>query len=160
MQTHPCGMLVRLERNVQHLASLVAVLVHQLVADGQKTREVGLDDLVELRPALAVGSFEPVGTADGEQTLQTSLYRWGIIGVEKLYCVVHKGRPSLGEIEVEDSLEDRYELLPHKSRRSGEDGQKPILESCLRILGNHHLLGVVLLSLPCAVDTVLEIDDS
>lgn len=107
---------------MQHLSRLVAVLVHQLVADGQKAREVGLDDLFELYPALAVTGFEPVGTADCQQALQTCLDRRRVIGVEQLHRVVHEGRPSLGEIEVEDALEDRYELVAHQGWRSGKNG--------------------------------------
>jgi hypothetical protein len=51
---YPCGMLVRLQSKMQHLASLFALLVHQLVANGEQTGEAGLDNLVKVLPVLAL----------------------------------------------------------------------------------------------------------
>jgi hypothetical protein len=116
-------MLVALEGNVQHLASLIALLVHQLVAYYQQPGEGGLDDLVEVRPAVAVARLEAICPADGQKTLQPSQNRSWIVGVEQLEGVVHKVRPSLGKVEVQDTLQDWNELVSHQVLRAGEDGQ-------------------------------------
>lgn len=58
-------MLVTLEGDVQHLAGLVTLLVHQLIAYYQQPGEAGLDNLVEVGSAVAVACFEAVCAADG-----------------------------------------------------------------------------------------------
>jgi hypothetical protein len=56
---------VTLEGEVQHLAGLIALLVHELVAYYQQPREADLDDLVEVGSAVAVARLEAVCPADG-----------------------------------------------------------------------------------------------
>jgi hypothetical protein len=116
-------MLVRLESDVKHLASLVTILIHQLAAYCQQPGEAGLNNLIEVSPALGVAGFEAVGAANGEKALQTSQDRSCVVGVEQLEGVVHKRGPSLGEVEVQDTLQDRYELMPHQVLGAREDGQ-------------------------------------
>jgi hypothetical protein len=74
-------MLVGLEGQVKHLTSLIALLVHQLVTDGEKTGECRLHNLIKVLSIIAVGRFIAERTADGEQTLQTSKNGTGVIRV-------------------------------------------------------------------------------
>lgn len=108
---------------MQHLASLIALLVYQLVAYRQQPGEAGLDDFVEVSPALAVARLEAVGSADGQQTLQASQDGRGIVGVKELERVVHKSRPPIGKVEVQDTLQDWHELVAYQVRGAGKDGQ-------------------------------------
>ena len=99
---------------MQHLSGLVAFLVDELVADGEEPGEAGLDDLVEVRPVLAVAGPEAICAADGQQALQACHDGGGIIGVQQLDGEIHKGGPSVGEVVVQDALEDGDELGPHE----------------------------------------------
>lgn len=74
-------MLVRFESEMQHLARLVALLVHQLIANSQESGESGLDDAVKVRSVLALVGFVAESAADCEQALQTSQRRVRIVGV-------------------------------------------------------------------------------
>lgn len=74
-------MLVGFESEMQHLARLVAFLVHQLIADSQESRESSFDDAVKVRSVLALVGFVPESAADGEQALQASQRRVRIVGV-------------------------------------------------------------------------------
>lgn len=87
-------MLVGLEGQVQHLTGLVALLVDQLVADGEQAGEAGLDNLVKVGAVLAVRGLEAERTADGEQTLEAGQDRRGRVCVEQLRGKVHKVGPS------------------------------------------------------------------
>jgi len=106
--------LVRLQRDVKHLTGFFALLVDQLITYRQQAGEARLDNLVEMRPALAVVGLETVRAADGKEALQTSQNRRGLIGVEQLDSVVHKSRPSVGKVEVQNALENGNELVPHE----------------------------------------------
>jgi len=64
-------MLIGLQGDVKHLGSLVALLVHQLVADDQQTGESSLDDSVKWGSGITIARLEAVGTADGQKALQT-----------------------------------------------------------------------------------------
>jgi hypothetical protein len=66
---YPCRMFIGLQSKVKHLASLIALLVHQLVADGQKTRKACLHDPVKLCPVVAIGRLVTEGAANSEQAL-------------------------------------------------------------------------------------------
>lgn len=98
MGAYPASVLVSLEREVKHLARLVALLVHQLIADGQHPWEADLDNLVEMHPILALHSLVPEGAADGEQALEAGQDRARVIRVEKLGGEVHEARPSTGKV--------------------------------------------------------------
>lgn len=73
--------------------------------------------------ALAVASLETVCAADGQEALQTGKDGAGIVGVEELEGIVHKGGPSLREVEVKDALQDGHQLVAHLILGAGEDGQ-------------------------------------
>jgi hypothetical protein len=103
-------MLVRLQSKMQHLASLVTLLVHKLVAYDEQTREAGLHNFVKVLPILALNRLISKGTADGEQTLQTSEDGTGIVGVEELEGEVHKSRPSARKVALQNALEDGNKL--------------------------------------------------
>lgn len=66
---YPSRVLVRLEREVEHLAGLLALLVDELVADGKQTREAELHNLVKVVAVVGLAGAVPVGAADGEQAL-------------------------------------------------------------------------------------------
>lgn len=66
LEAYPCRMLIGLQGKVKHLASLIALLVHQLVADSQKSREACLDDLIKVLSVVGIGRLIAEGTADGK----------------------------------------------------------------------------------------------
>lgn len=74
-------MLVRFESEMQHLARLVALLVHQLIANSQESREPSLDDAIKVRSVLALVGFVAESAADCEQALKTGQRRVRIVGV-------------------------------------------------------------------------------
>lgn len=108
---------------MKHFPGLFAFLCHKFTRDGQQPGEAGLDDLVEVGPVLSISGFESVGPADGQEALQTSEDRRWIIGIQELYRKVHKGWPFLGEVPVQNPLQDGNELLPDQSLRRGQNGQ-------------------------------------
>lgn len=61
--THVNGVLIRLDDDAEHLRSLQALLVNQLLTNVEQLRKRVLHNLVELLPLLA--SLESVHTADG-----------------------------------------------------------------------------------------------
>jgi hypothetical protein len=97
-------MLVCLQRKMQHLPSLVALLVDQLVADGKQPREGHLNDLVEVRPVALVRILEPIRPANRQQALQACEDGARIVGVEHLVCEVEERRPLFGKVVVQDAL--------------------------------------------------------
>lgn len=102
--THVDCMLIRLDHMAEHLSRLQTFLIHQLVTDDKKLREGVLDDLVEIRPLLP--RLESVDTADGQQTLKPREDRVGVIGAQQSQGDVHKPRPLLWKVMLEDLLED------------------------------------------------------
>lgn len=108
---------------MKHLSRLFAFLCHQFTRDGQQPGEAGLDDLVEVGPILSISGFESVGPADGQETLQTGEDRRRIICIQELYRKVHKGWPFLGEVPVQNPLQDRNELLPDEALGRGQNRQ-------------------------------------
>ena len=123
MGTYPGSVLVCLKSNVKHLTGLLAILVHQLIADSQQSREADFDDLFELRTVVCVAHLIAERTADSEQTLQASENSGGVVGVQQLNGVIHESRPSLGEVEVQDALKNGDKLVADQSLGAGEDGQ-------------------------------------
>lgn len=136
-------MLVRLEGEVQHLAGLIALLGDELIANSQETGEAELNDLIKMNAALIVGRSETPGAADGEQALEASKDRGGVICVEKFRGVVHEIGPLVWKVEVQDPLQDRNKLLAHTSLGGSHDGQQPIAEARLFIFGYQGLAGVL-----------------
>lgn len=90
---------------MQHLAGLVAFLVHELIANLLKPREAVLDNFVKISPASVLGAFESVGTAGDQQTLQASENRRCVIGVQQLESDIHEAGPFPREIKVEHALD-------------------------------------------------------
>jgi hypothetical protein len=107
-------MLVGLEGEVEHLASLVALLVDQLVADRQHSGETKLDNLVKVLPILAFHCLVSECTADGEQALKTSKNRARAVGVEQLNGEIHETWPSVGKVGLQNSLQHGNELMAHE----------------------------------------------
>lgn len=62
-------MLVCLEDNVQHLAGLFAVLVHQLLSNNQQAWEGRLNNLVKVLSGIT--ALESEHSADSQKTLKT-----------------------------------------------------------------------------------------
>lgn len=87
-------MLVGLEGQVQHFASFVTLLVDELVANTQQTREAALNDLVKLCAVIAFGRLITEGPAKSQQALQTSKYGTRLVDVEQVHRVVDEARPS------------------------------------------------------------------
>lgn len=108
---------------MEHLPRLFALLGHQLGRDGQQPGEASLDNLVKVGSVLPIASLEAVGAADGQQTLQAGEDRARIVGVQELDGEVHKGRPFLGKVPVQNSLQDGDELLSDEASGGGQDGQ-------------------------------------
>ena len=74
-------MLISLQGDMQHFPSLITFLVDKLGTYLQQSREAGLNDLVELDPAIVLGSLESEGAACDEETLQSSQDGRGIVGM-------------------------------------------------------------------------------
>lgn len=79
--SYPSSMLVCLESQMQHLAGLVAFLIHQLIANGQESRESCFNDVVEVLSVLTLVGLVPKSATDGEEALQTSQRRVCIVGI-------------------------------------------------------------------------------
>lgn len=159
---YPSGMLVGLQSQVEHLASLVALLVHQLVADGQQSGETRFNDVVKVLAVIGVGRFVTERTADGQQTLQTSEDGAGSICVEKLEGEVHKSRPSRGKVILENALQNRDKLLTDEALGGSENGQQSISDAGLFLFGDE-LRGfarVGVCVVPRSVDSVFDINYS
>ncbi len=136
-------MLVSLQSDMQHLSRLVTLLVDQLVANGQEPGEARGHNLVELRPVRTVARLEPVRAADGQETLKSCQDRARIVDVEQSDGEVHKARPLIGEVEVEDALKDGNELLANQGLGAREDGEQPLSKSGFLIFGYDSLVGVL-----------------
>lgn len=144
---------------MKHLTSLVALLVHQFIADLEQTGEAGLDDFVEFGAAALLGALEAVGTAGHEKTLQAGEDGQGIVGVQQAQCDVHKVGPFAGKVEVEDALDGLEELLSNGTLAGGQNGQYAVPESGLLVLVQDDLIGVVVGLGPAAIRSVLEVND-
>jgi hypothetical protein len=114
--------LVSLERKVQHLSGLVTLLIDQLIAYREQSRECHLHNLVKVRPVIPVCILEPVCPAYRQQALQACKHRPGIVRVEQLGRVVEEGGPLVGEVIVQDALQYRDELLSDQGGRLCEYG--------------------------------------
>lgn len=159
--SYPASVLVSLQSKMKHLARLVALLVHELVADRQQPREAGLDNLVKVLPVVAVSGPITEGATEGEQALQTSQDRARIVGVEKLHGEVDVSRPACGKVALQHALEDGDKLLADERLGAGEEGDEAVSHASLLLLWNRRgLVGLLARLVPGMVDSVLYIDDS
>jgi tRNA splicing endonuclease len=126
-------MLIGLQSQVKHLTRLIALLVHEFVADSQEAREAGLNNLVEVLSVIAVGGLVAEGTADGKQTLQASEDGARVIRVQKLEGEIHELWPAGWEVILKDSLEDGNELLADEAFGSSKNRQKAVSYTSLLI---------------------------
>lgn len=127
-------MLIGLEGEVKHLAGLVALLVDELVANGQEAGEAGLDNAIKVLSVGAVGGLEAESAADGEKALEAGEDGAGIVGVEEFGGKVHKVGPSSGKVGLEDALDDGDELLADEGVRVGEEGHETVTDAGLFVL--------------------------
>lgn len=116
-------MLVSLQSDMEHLSRLFALLGHQLGRDGQQSGEASLDNLVKVGSVLPIAGLEAVGAADSQEALQAGEDRTRVVGVQELDSEVHKSRPFLGEVPVQNSLQDGDKLLSNEAGGGGQDGQ-------------------------------------
>ena len=91
---YPCGVLVSLEREMQHLTGLVTLLVDQLIANAEQAREAALDNLVEVSTVIALCCLVSESPAKCQKTLKTSKNGSRLVGVEQLHSEIDKSRPS------------------------------------------------------------------
>lgn len=155
-------MLVGLESQVQHLASLVTLLVDQLIANSQQPGETCFDDLVKVLAIIGVGRLVAECTADGQQALQTGEDGAGSICVEELQGEVHKLRPSRGEVILKNALKNRDKLSTDEALGGSEDGQQSVSDAGLFVFGDN-LRGfarVGVCVVPRSVDSVFDINYS
>lgn len=154
-------MLVGLQGQVEHLSSLIALLVNQLVADSQKSGEAGFDNLIKMLSIIGIGRLVTESAADGEQALQTSKNGAGAVGVEELESKVHKSGPSCREIILQDALKNGNQLLSNERLRGSQNGQKTVSNSRLLLLRDEARgFGRVSIgAVPRAVDSILDVDD-
>ena len=125
-------MFVRLHHNPQHPRSLEAFLFHQTGPDVKNMVKGELNDSIEIFSMLP--SFESVGAAYCQNTLQASKHGVRIVGAEELHGNVHKIGPFLGEIMLEYLLQYWYELRSYLRLGRGEYGKKSITEGELLFL--------------------------
>lgn len=133
--SYPGGMFVCLESQVQHLASLVAFLVHQLIADGQESRETGFNNVVEVLSVLALVGLVSESTTYGKETLQTSQRRVRIIGVQQLQGEFQESRPPAGEITLQNALQNGNKLLADEPLGGSQDGHQTVSDPDFFIFG-------------------------
>lgn len=143
---------------MQHLTSLVTFLVHQLVTNGQETWEAGLDNLVKVLTIIALGRLVAERAANSQETLQTSQNGAGIIGIQQLQGEVHEARPAAWEIALQNSLQDRNELLANQSLGGGQDGHETVSDASLLIFGYNRFVREGFGMEPRPVDAVLDVD--
>lgn len=116
-------MLVSFQSQVQHLTGLIALLSHQLIADGEKPRKTSLDDLIEMDATLALRGTESPGATHGEEALQAGQDGARVVGIEKLHGIIHEVGPLVGEIEVQNPLKNGNYLLTDQACGGGHDGE-------------------------------------
>lgn len=102
-------MLVCLQYHMEHLSCLFTCLIRQTLSNSQQSGESQLNNLVEVGSVFA--RFEAVNATNGKKALEAGEDRGSIVCIEELDSDVYKGGPFLGEVVVEDLLEDWDELL-------------------------------------------------
>lgn len=159
LESYPCRVLVSLKCQVQHLTGLVALLVYQLIADGQQTRKAGFDNLVKVCSIVAVRRLEPKSAANGKETLQTSEDGGRGVCVEQLRGEAHEVWPFGGEVGLEHALDDWDELLAHELVGISEKRHETVSDAVLFLIGYQFACGDGLGGVPGSLDAVLEEDD-
>lgn len=148
-------MLVSFEDNVQHLSSLLAVVVDQLLANNQQAWESRLNDLVEVYSSIT--ALESVHSADSQKALESSKDAAWIGGVEEVQGDIHELWPFRWEVVVEDLLEGWNELRANWCWGRGEHWEETAAEARLLIL-RYGLDGCLLAWGPSLGDSVLQVD--
>lgn len=153
---HVDGVLIRLHNDAQHLRSLQTLLVHQLLPNAQQMRERVLHDLVKLIPLLP--ALVSVHSADRKQTLESCIDVVRITRAEQLEGKLQEPGPSLGEIMLQDLLEEGHQLSANIWRCRGQGRDQSLAETGLLRVGNGGTLRAVFDGRPPAVDAVLQVN--
>lgn len=152
-------MLIRLDNNPEHLRRLQALFINKLQSDIQKLRERVLNDLIKLFPLFS--TLEPVHTANSHQALQACVYRVRVIGPQQLKCDIQEARPLLGEVMLENFLEERNELGADIRGCRRQSRNQAFSESWFLLLGDRCPLRVAFFeSGPTPVDSVFQVHTS
>jgi hypothetical protein len=115
-----------------------------------------LHNLIELLSLLA--GLEPIHAADGQKALQAGVDCVRIVRAKELKSKIKETRPLLGEVVLEDLLEERDQLSANIGRRRGQSRDQTLAETRLLSLRDGSTLRVVFDGGPSAADTVLEVD--
>jgi len=148
--------LIRLDDDAEHLRSLQALLINQLLANVEQLRERVLHNLVKLLPLLA--GLESVHTTDGQQTLETGVDVVRIIGSEQLKGDIQEAGPLFGEVVLQDLLEEGDQLGADIGRRRRQGRNESFAETRLLSLGNGDTRRTIVDRGPSTADAVLQVN--
>jgi len=151
-------MLVGLHDNPKHLRRLQALLIDQPLSNAQQLGERVLHDLVKLLALLS--SLKSVHTTNGQQALQTRIDSVRIVSREQLKVELKESRPLLGEVVLQNLLEEGNQLGADIGRRRGQGRDKSLPESGLLGFRNGSSRRTVFDRGPSSADTVLQVDTS
>lgn len=151
-------MLVCLDDHLEHITGISAVLIDELISDGEDGGESGGGDAVELLTLVGV-ALEAVDATQRQQTLDTGKDRLDIIRVQKLEGDIHVRGPALREVVVQDLSNQGEELLADGGRGGRKSGHKALAQDGLLLLGDRGDRGPFLVVFPRALHLVLEVDD-
>lgn len=112
-------------------------------------------DFIKLLSLLA--SLKPVNAADCQKTLQTRIDRTRVIGSEKLQSKIQESGPLLGEIVLEDLLEEGNQLIADIGGRRGQGRDKSLPETGLLGFRNWRTLRAIFDGGPSTGNTVLQV---
>lgn len=154
--THIDGVLISLHDNPEHLSSLQALLINQPLSNAEQLGERVLHNLIKLLSFLA--GLEPIHAADGQQALQTCVDCVRIIRAKKLKGEIEESRPLLGEVVLEDLLEEWNQLSADIGRCGGQSRDQSLAEARLLSLRDGRALRVIFNGGPSTADTVLQVD--
>lgn len=158
-RSYPGSVLVCLECQVQHLPSLVTLLVYQLTADGHQTRETGLNNAVEVGPILTFRRLVAKSTAEREEALEAGVDGAGAVCVQQLHRELDEAGPSARKVALEDALEDGNKLLAHWTFGGCQNGHQDLSDARLFIFGYQCFAGELIGLIPGTINTILDIDD-
>jgi hypothetical protein len=117
-----------------------------------------LHDLIELLSLLA--GLEPVNPADRQKALQTRIDCACVIGAEELQSKIQESGPLLGEIVLENLLEEGNQLIADIGRSRGQGRDKSLPETGLFSFRNWRTLRAIFDGGPSAGNTVLQVNTS
>lgn len=115
-----------------------------------------LHDLVKLIPLFP--ALVSVHSADRKQTLESRVDVIRITRTEKLEGKLQEPGPSLGEIMLQDLLEEGDQLCANIWRCRGQGRDQSLAEAGLLRVGNGGTLRAVFDGRPPAVDAVLQVN--